>query len=288
MPIGKILAVVTGSPRDGAALCYAIEAARPFNAHIVALFVRPDLTEAIAFFNDGVSGIVVDEVVKASRDAADEAGRRIEATIGSVCGRASVPVVAAPVRSDRVTLSFRQVQGNLGDQLTEAARLSDIVVFGRLHDGDKAGLADAFVQVLVDTDRPVLLATESPPASFPTRIAIGWDGKTAASQAVSAAIPYLARAERVEILSVQRSPASPQPTETLKEYLSLHNISSSERVILRGNKSTGEVLLEAAVAGGAELLVVGGYGHGRIRESLIGGVTRHVITHAKLPVFMVH
>ena len=46
MPIGKILAVVTGSPRDGAVLSYAIEAARPFNAHVVALFVRPDLTEA--------------------------------------------------------------------------------------------------------------------------------------------------------------------------------------------------------------------------------------------------
>lgn len=288
MAIGKILAVVTGSPRDTAALSYAIEAARPFNAHVVALFVRPDLTEAIAFFNDGVSGIVVDEVVKASRDAADEAGHRIEATIASVCARASVPVREKPARSDGVTLSFRQQQGNLGDQLTEAARLADIVVFGRLHDGDKAGLADAFVQVLVDTDRPVLLATDTAPIPFARRIAIGWDGKTAASQAVSAAIPFLARADRVEILSVQRSSANPQPTQALREYLALHGIEAAERVILRSSKSTGEVLLEAAIAGGADLLVVGGYGHGRIRESLIGGVTRHVITHAKLPVFMVH
>src|SRR5687768_15791240 len=154
MAIAKILAVVTGGPRDAAVLCYALEAARPFRAHVVALFVRPDLTEAIAFFNDGVSGVVVDEVVKASREAADEAGRRIENSIATVCAKASIAVVNAPRRGDSVTLSFRQTQGNLADQLTEAARLSDLVVFGPLHDGDKAGLADAFVQVLVDTDRP--------------------------------------------------------------------------------------------------------------------------------------
>jgi nucleotide-binding universal stress UspA family protein len=254
----------------------------------VALFVRPDLTEAIAFFNDGVSGVVVDEVVKASREAADEAGRRIENAIATVCAKASVAIVNAPRRGDAVTLSFRQTQGNLADQLTEAARLSDLIVFGPLHDGDKAGLADAFVQVLVDTDRPVLLATDHAPTSMARRIAIGWDGKTAASQAVSAAIPYLARAENVEILSVQRSSANPQPTEALREYLLLHGVRSTERVIVRSSKSTGEVLVDAALAGGAELLVVGGYGHGRIRESLIGGVTRHVIAQAKLPVFMVH
>jgi nucleotide-binding universal stress UspA family protein len=67
----------------------------------------------------------------------------------------------------------------------------------------------------------------------------------------------------------------------------LHGVSGSERVIDRGSRSTGEVLLDAAT-GTADLLVVGGYGHSRIRESLIGGVTRHVIAHAKLPVFMVH
>lgn len=288
MPIGKVLAVVTGGQRDPSVLTFAIQAARPFDAHVIALFVRPDLTEAIAFFNDGVSGIVVDEVVKASREAADEAGRRIEAALSSVCARANVPIVDAPQRGQGVTLSFRQVQGNLSDQLTEAARLSDLVVFGPLHDGDKAGLVDAFVQVLTDTDRPVLLATEHMPDGFPSRIAIGWDGKTAASQAVSAAVPYLARAQQVEVLSVQRSTANPQPTDTLREYLALHGVPCTERVILRAARSTGEALLEAAMSSGADLLVVGGYGHGRIRESLVGGVTRHVITHAKLPVFMVH
>ena len=288
MPIGKILASVTGGLRDGAVLGYAIAAARPFNAHVAAIFIRPDLAEAIAFFSDGVSGAMVEEVISASRDAASEAAKRVEATLATVCGKANVAIVPGPARADRVTVSFRQAEGNVTDRLTEAARLADLVVFGPLQESDKAGLTDAFVQTLTETDRPVLLATAEAPAAFARRIAIGWDGKNAASQAVSAALPYLVRAEAVEVLSVRRAGASPQPSGDLREYLALHGVASSERIIERSTRGTGEVLLDGAMEGGADLLVVGGYGHSRIRESLIGGVTRHVITHARLPVFMVH
>jgi nucleotide-binding universal stress UspA family protein len=288
MPIAKILAPVTGGARDAAVLANAIEAAKPFNAHVVAFFVRPDLSEALAFFTDGVSGVVVEEVVKATKDAGDEAAKRIEATIDAVCARAMVERVRRPTRAAAVTLSLREVQGSFGDQLTAAARLSDLVVFGPLQDNDQAGLTEAFVQVLVETDRPVLRATDEVPAVFARRIAIGWDGKTAAAQAVSAAIPYLAKADSVEILSVQRPPLKAQATEALKEYLGLHGVKSSERLIDPGHKRIGEALLSAATEGNADLLVVGGYGRGRLRESLIGGVTRHVIAHANVAVFMVH
>ena len=105
---------------------------------------------------------------------------------------------------------------------------------------------------------------------------------------VSAAVPYLQRADNVEILSVQRPPLNTEPTEALKEYLSLHGVRSTERVVDPGQRRIGEVLLESAGQSGADLLVVGGYGHGRFRESLIGGVTRHLLAHAGLAVFMVH
>ena len=288
MSVAKILAPVTGSARDTAVLANAIEAAKPFNAHVMAFFVRPDLSEALAFFTDGVSGVVVEEVVKATKDAGDEAAKRIEAAIQTVCARASIERVTRPMRTEAVTLSLREVQGSFGDQLTAAARLSDLVVFGPIRDNDQAGLAEAFVQVLVETDRPVLRATDEVPNGFGRRIAVGWDGKTAAAQAVSAAIPYLAKADSVEILSVQRPPLKAEATEGLKEYLALHGVKSSERLIDPGSKRIGEALLNAANEGSADLLVVGGYGRGRLRESLIGGVTRHVIAHAGLAVFMVH
>ncbi len=288
MEIAKILVPVTGGGRDTALLLYAIEAARPFNAHVVAYFVRPDLAEALAFFSDGASGVVVDEIVKATRDAGDDAARRVDAAISAACTSAGIARVNSPVRSDSVTLSLREVQGNFGDQLTMQARLSDLVVFGPMRESDQAGLAEAFVQVLVDTDRPVLRATDDIPARFAQRIAIGWDGKKAASLAVTAAIPFLRRADHVEMFSIQRPPLTPEATEGLREYLALHGVNATERLIDAGNKRIGEALLQAAKQDKADLLVIGGYGRGRLRESLIGGVTRHVIAHADVAVFMVH
>ena len=288
MSIAKILVPVTGGPRDVPVIANAIAAARPFNAHVVAFFVRPDLSETLAFFTDGVSGVVVEEVVRATQDAGDEAAKRIDATITSACSAAGIERVPHPVRSDRVTLSLREVQGSFGDQLTAAARLADLIVFGPIREGDQAGLAEAFVQVLVETDKPVLRSTDQAPTSLGRRIAIGWDGKTAAAQAMSAAIPYLQRAESVEVLSVQRAPLRTNATEGVRDYLKLHGVDSTERLIDAGSKRIGQALLDAASEGGADLLVVGGYGRGRLRESIIGGTTRHVIAHAGVAVFMVH
>jgi len=288
MAIAKVLVPVTGGGRDTSLLQYAIEAARPFHAHVVAYFVRPDLAEALAFFSDGASGVVVDEIVKATRDAGDEASRRVETAISSACTGAGIKRVNSPVRGDDVTLSLREAQGNIGDQLVLEARLSDLVVFGPIRESDQAGLAEAFVQVLVDTDRPVLRATDDLPRNFGQRIAIGWDGKKAASLAVTAAIPFLKRAAHVEIFSIQRPPLTPEAAEGLREYLVLHGIQATERLIDAGNKRIGEALLQAAKDDKTDLLVIGGYGRGRLRESLIGGVTRHVIAHADVAVFMVH
>jgi nucleotide-binding universal stress UspA family protein len=288
MGIAKILAPVTGAPRDANVLTAAIAAARPFKAHVMAYFVRPDLTEALAFFTDGVSGIVVDEVIKATQDAGDEAASRIEATLATVCAAAAVERVPEPKRASTVTVSLRQTQGNFADRLTAAARLSDLIVFPPMREGDTAGLAEAFVQVLVETDRPVLRATDEPAANFARQIAIGWDGKTAAASAVSAAVPYLQKADHVEILSVQRPPLKPDAAEGIREYLMLHGVQAEERLVDAGSKRIGEALLDAAAAHHADLLVIGGYGRGRLRESLIGGVTRHIIAHAELAVFMVH
>ena len=104
---------------------------------------------------------------------------------------------------------------------------------------------------------------------------------------MSAAIPYLQRADSVEVLSVQRAPLRINATEGVKDYLKLHGVASTERLIDAGSKRIGQVLLDTAVEGGADLLVLGGYGRGRL-QSLIGGVTRHVIAHADIAIFMVH
>ena len=74
----------------------------------------------------------------------------------------------------------------------------------------------------------------------------------------------------------------------MREYLALHGVNATERRVEAGERPVGEVLLESASSAGADLLVLGGYGHTRLRQMFFGGVTRHVVSHAELPLFLVH
>ena len=116
MSIAKVLAPVTGGTRDHGVLANAIVAAKPFNAHVLAYFVRPDLSETLAFFTDGVSGLVADEVIKATQDAGEDAAKRVRATIAQICAELGVEHVSAPARSNKVTVSLREDFGSFGDR----------------------------------------------------------------------------------------------------------------------------------------------------------------------------
>lgn len=285
MSIAKILAPLTGGTRDANVLASAFAAAKPFNAHVVALFVRPDLAEAMPFFGEGVSGAVVQEIIDAAKEAAAAAADVAQKTLATTAMSAGMNVIAGPVKSDSATASWRDVQGNFADQVVQESLLSDLVVFGPLSESDKPGLTEAFEAALLEAGKPVLLTAQTPPKNLTRCIAVGWNGSATSAHAISAAMPFLKKAEHVEIFVVKKQESGPAD---LNEYLNLHGLSAGQTVIDAGDKPVGEVLLSAAAAKGASLLVLGGYGHTRLREMFMGGVTRHVVSHADLPLLLVH
>ena len=153
---------------------------------------------------------------------------------------------------------------------------------------DRPGMAEAFEATLLETGRPVVLTGQKASKSFARRIAIGWDGSGACARALLAAMPYLARAEAIELLSIRKPNTECESCDEAREYLSLHGLSCEERMFDAGSRSIGEVLLEAASQGGTDLLVLGGYGHKSLLQMFSGGVTKHVVAHAELPLFLVH
>jgi hypothetical protein len=288
MTFVKILAPLTGGPRDGAVLASAFAAAKPFNAHVAALFVRPDATEAVPFYGESVSASVMQEIADASKKASDEASKLARFALENAARSAGAVVVDKPELRDVPTVSLKEVTGNFADQVTLAARLSDLVVFGPLKEGDRAGLTEAFEATLLETGRPVLLSATAAPISFCKKVAVAWNESTASAHAVTAALPFLKCAESVEILSITRGKDEPIECGDLCSYLKLRGIASTERKIDAGTRSIGDALLEEAAATGAGLLVAGGYGHSRLREMFFAGVTRHVVGQAALPLFLVH
>lgn len=289
MTFKKILVPVIGAKQDAISLSAAFAAAKPFNAHIEALFVHPDPRESVPYVGMPVSPEVIQQIVDSTEEIAKAASKTARATLDAAAKDAGAKIVEHPVAvKDSVACSYHEVQGHFIARVAQAARLADIVVFGPATLDSGPDVSGAFIETLAHTRRPVLLSPRQPVHTLTNRIVIGFDGGLAASHALSAALPYLAVADEVEILAVQQAPLNIRSLDEAVEYLALHGISARPRVVDRGALSAGEALLDAATKSGASMLVIGGYGHSRLMETMLGGTTVYLTSHLALPLFMVH
>lgn len=280
MGLAKILAPLTGTSRDEVVLATAFAAAAPFHAHVAALFIHPDPRLAVPFAGVPVSPEVVQDIVNVSEGIAKSAEQRAQAAFATSEEKAKTSGMA-------VTASFRRAQGLFFRAVAQAAELSDLVAFGVIAGPDTVELSEGFVEVLTRSGRPVLLSAEAP-SRLARKIVVGWDGGASAARAISAALPFLKKAAVTEILSIQKTPHTEAHFADLKEYLTLHGVKATERTVEQGSRQIGQALLDDAAASGADLLVMGAYGRGPLRESVFGGATAHIRSHATLPIFLAH
>jgi nucleotide-binding universal stress UspA family protein len=186
------------------------------------------------------------------------------------------------------------VDDEAGAGVSLQAHYSDLVVIGQtdLEDPSPATLPDFPEYVVINSGRPVMIVPYA--GQFDTvgkRVLVAWDASTSATRAVTAAIPLLKRADIVEVLVFnaddQGDAHGEQPGADIALYLARHNI----RVNVVRQKSKidiGNALLSAATDFASDLIVMGGYGHTRFREILLGGVTRTVLESMTVPVLMAH
>ncbi len=287
MGLAKILAPLTGTARDEIVLATAFAAAQPFQAHVAALFIHPDPRLAVPFVGVPVSPDVVQDIVNASEDIAAAADKRAHEALMAAAAKFAAPILDTPQKMPGVSCSFHRAQGLFFRAVAHAAELCDLVAFGVIAGPEASELSEGFVEVLTRSGRPILLAAEAP-SQLARRIVLGWDGGASAARAISAALPFLRQADSIEILCVQRSAPHAADFAALREYLALHGISSTARTVEQGTRAVGAALLDAAAQAGADLLVTGAYGRGPWRESVFGGATVHIRSHATLPIFMAH
>jgi nucleotide-binding universal stress UspA family protein len=212
---------------------------------------------------------------------------------------------AAIERLFRAELERAQVVGALIDadtntdivaSLLRHSRSTDLTIIGQANPDDpETFVADNFAEtVVLGAGGPVLLV---PRAGFfetvGTRVLIGWNGSREAARAVHDAIPFIVRAEHVTI-AASSSTFAPAPSQAscsaLAAMLARHGATSIDiaRFDRHAAETTGDALLNFAVDGGFDLLVMGAYGHARLQELVLGGATRSVLLTAKLPVLMSH
>ena len=142
---------------------------------------------------------------------------------------------------------------------------------------------------LFHTARPVLMcpAGEQLPVSLGARVAIAWNGSLEATRAVAMNLDIFARAEDVAVLVANESGEPGTSAEDLLAYLGCRGVAAHlER--FRARENVGRALLEQSRFSGADLLVMGAYTHSRVRRLILGGVTKHVLSNATMPVLMGH
>jgi len=298
MPIKSILMPLAINGSDVAATRVGVQVAARLGAHLQGIALVPDLTaELMRAGNELVRrvqsvhvGFQMPEGGMARVVAEAEARQMAEiATLRAAFAchlqEARLPLLDAGSTAAPAA-SFAEVPDE-PHGLAQAALLADLVVLPRAlrdHHLD----AHAAVDVLFLAGRPVLLVPEAASGTCGRHVVIAWNASARAARAVSRAVPFLERAEAVTILEIIGSHPGPGP-DALALYLARQGIRASQvRVPAASGESTALQLTREARQAGGDLLVIGGYGHSRLREMVLGSVTEQMIAQAAMPVFINH
>ena len=287
MTVRKILVPLSGEVTEAAVLGTAMTVAKRFGAQIVGLYVRPDPTEALPYLGDGVSGQVIEQLLQAAKQSADKASNAARMIFADAANKGGLPLVDESGGGRMPSARFIDATGHRDDVVAAHSRLSDIVVFGEGNAGAAGG--STLEAAMMSAGRPVLIAPQTSAVEVGSTVAIGWDESAMAAHAITAALPFLEKAKTVTILCVGEHKLDPEPGSLLADYLALHGVAAAIHLAEKmDGRSVGGALLDQAEKLGADLLVVGGYGHSRLREFIVGGATQHIRSHATIPVLMAH
>ena len=273
--IKAILVLADETPRFETTLASAVELCRKFGAHVDAIHFRPDPLTLLPVSDDGVPLDLLEEIRKSAAAAANERESATRAIFERLSKATAVPA------------SWQVSTGEEIDVASAAARLRDLTVFGRPDESTAPEWRRIVHAVLFGSGRPVLLLPRTPPSSFGDHVAVAWNGSKESSRAVAESLPFLQQAKQVTVLSA--GALDPYASAAgLVAYLERHDIRAVAREFESGHESIGKALLEQARQANADLMVMGGYSHSRLREVILGGATREIVDESDLPVLMAH
>ena len=290
MAYRRLLLPLTGTAAGEAALATALMVARVWNAHVHCLHVRVDARDVAPLAGEGLSGAMIEEMMAATERESGERANRVRELFQRVTGAAGGITLAdsaeTALKTDGPTLSFESIAGREEDVVAQQSRLYDMAVVPHPEAGEDVSSSDALHAVLFDSGRPVLIAPREAPTSIATRVCCAWNGTAESAAAVAAALPFLHVAEAVRLLYADEYQRRGPTVEGIRAYLRWHEIRAEAQLFKPQTKDVGAGLLGAARDFGADLLCMGAYSHSRLRQLILGGVTRHVLENSDMPVLM--
>ncbi len=278
MSLKDLLVVVDDTPAAAARIDVAAQLAVKHDAHVTGLYVVTAAT--IPNFLDAQ----IPEVIRAAQRARTE----------------ELNAKAAALFDDRMRRfgltdrsEWRAVRGIPTEQVAVHGRYADLVVVGQVdpeHDHDVPAVQPQ--DLVFDCGRPLLVVPYAGTfASVGERVLVGWNASREAARAVGDALPLIAKAQRVLVLAVNPKPGplglGDEPGADIARHLSRHGRVQASHVTTDAVEP-GDTLLNTVADESCDLVVMGAYGRSRLREQVLGGMTRYMLQHMTVPVLMSH
>ena len=263
------------APLDFAA-DYATSIAATFGAHVtgIAFLYEPVIP-------DGTLGGVPVDLIELQREE------------NSKIARDAISRFEAGVKKAGVASETRQLDATFGGAATrfaQVARRFDISVVAQAQ--REQGATDELIieGALFESGRPVIVVPYIQKSGLTLeRVLACWDGGRTAARAIADAMPFLERAKAVDLVIVAEERKNDEITGVrMSEHLPRHGVAVSVKRIAKGDLAVQDVILSYAADSGADFMVMGGYGHSRLREFILGGVTRGILNSMTVPVLMSH
>ncbi len=283
MALKDILVQVDDGRGYQARLALAAALAARSDGHLTGLFViEPISFSALAAPGgpDFAAAEAFQAVEREHRAARLKLGERLAALFRDAADRAGV------------SSEWRVADDDAATAVVLHARYADLAVLGQA-DPDNPPLGAGVVEaVLLGSGRPALVVPFIGAKSVGERVLVAWNATREAARALNDAMPLLAQAEKVTVLSVNPERGiggeGDLPAADIALHLARHGVKAEAAHTTAEDVSVGDILLSRAADLGADLIVMGGYGHSRAREFVLGGATRELLRHMTVPVLLSH
>lgn len=280
MSLKDLIVQLDASEAFNARLDAALALARAFGAHLtgLCLVVEPYVPAVV-----GVN--LPPDILLQQRERAEAEATQL---LARAVARAEAQGVALERRQETVMID------RLADALARHARHADLSIVGQ-PDPERAGVDDTLMveASFMASGRPALVVPYIGARTMPPeRVLVAWDGSREAARAVNDALPLLACARDVALVVVDPESLAGRvgevPGADIATHLARHGVQVTVKTVPSGGLDPGDVLLSTAADEGADLLVMGAYGHSRLRELILGGTTAHILKHMTVPVLFSH
>ncbi len=279
MAYKSLLTVLTDPKLAAGPLNQLIALAQAQGGHAEALCLGVDRTQT-GYYYAGATALVLQETLTLANAEAEEVLNLANQALGNAGVLWSAESGIAQI-------------ADLGRHVAHRARFSDLVVLSRPYGENRGAEAEPIVEAaLFEGHAPVLVVPDDMPAlTRPATVLAAWNESVEALNAIRLALPFLIGADLVRIVVVDpptHGPERSDPGGLLSQFLARHGVKIEIDVLSKTMNRVSDVLNRHATDVGADMLVMGAYGHSRFREAILGGATRNMLETSKIPVFMAH